>query len=175
MVKPTGNGKGAKPQTGASATKLRHKGPGRDASSAKAIGTAERHAEWLQLRKEGWSYRRIAAVHGVSHSTVEEAVWKQLREIRQEPARELMSLELEALDDLIDKCLLAVDAGELDVIEQIRKLRADRRKLLGVDAPTKTMDVTPNKAELLDQVRLALREPPEELAKVLAEEGWSRR
>lgn len=150
-----------------------HKGPGRDSTSAKVIATAERHAKWLQRRKEGWTYRRIAEESGVALSTVEEAVEKQLLAIRREPAQALFALQLEALDDLIDKALVDVDDA-VQRIELVRKLRADQRKMLGLDAPTKTMDVTPPREELWARVRLWLADPSPELVQVLGEAGWRR-
>jgi hypothetical protein len=106
-------------------------------------------------------------------STVEEAVWKQLAAIRQEPAKELLNLELEALDDLIDKSLESVDGDELERIELVRKLRADRRKLLGTDAPSKVA-ITQSPEQQWEEVRAWLREPTPELEQVLQEAGWRR-
>jgi hypothetical protein len=152
----------------------RHKGPGRDSTSAKAIATADRHAEWIQARRRGKSYRAIAAESGVAHSTVEEAVAKALKAIRVEPAEELRALELESLDELIEKAWDAVCDGELERLEELRKLRGDRRKFLGLDAPAKTMDVTPPREQTVERVRGLLMNPTEEFAALLAETGWKR-
>lgn len=131
------------------------KGPGRDYSSAEAISTAERHAEWLRKRKSGMTYRAIAAEAGVAPNAVWEAVTNALKEVRGEPAEELLKLELERIDSLIETvwpvatCTLdpahfddqeQFEEGSrtrLDYIEQARKLLADRRKLLGVEGATK--------------------------------------
>jgi hypothetical protein len=59
-------------------------------------------------------------------------------------------------------------------IELVRKLRKDRRGILGVDAPTKTLDVTPPREETVARVRELLLQPTEEFAALLAETGWVR-
>lgn len=125
----------------------RHKGPRRDSTSADAIETAQRHAEWFKLRLAAKSYREIAELHGVHHSTVQEAISRRLKETLAEPANELRELELGRLDALIDTAwteatsLTATDGKEhgtkLAYMEQVRKLLADRRKMLGLDAPSK--------------------------------------
>jgi hypothetical protein len=149
-----------------------HKGPGRDSTSAKAIATAERHAEWLELRKRGWTYRKIAAEHGVGKSTVEEAVSRALREVRVEPALELRAMHAEALDDML------LEAAELDEPEarlalQL-KIRADQRKMLGIDAPSKVQDVTP-RDDMWALVRSWLQNPTPDLESTLRECGWERK
>lgn len=147
------------------------KGPGRDSTSSKAIATAERHAEWLDRRKQGWTYRRIAAHYKVQDSTVQEAVAKMLQAIRVEPAIELRAFELEALDDLIDQALRDVEEGA-DRIELIRKLRADRRKMLGLDAPQKLEITAPPREQMWETIRGWLTQPTPELEQVLHECGW---
>lgn len=120
-----------------SSVKSSHKGPRRDETGSRAIQTAARHAKWLEARRHGQSYRAIAAEHGVHHSTVEEAVAAALAAVRGEPSEALREFELGALDELIERTWDAVCDGELDKIEMLRKLRADRRKFLGLDAATK--------------------------------------
>ncbi len=116
---------------------------------------AERHAKWLELRKKGLTFRAIAADEGVSPNAVFEAVHGALKAIREEPAAELRQLELERLDALLrsvwdqavgelgekdgdtPEMLEARVSRHLDSLEAARKLLADRRKILGLDAPTK--------------------------------------
>lgn len=158
----------------------KHKGPGRDSSSAEAIAVAERHAKWLGMRKRGKSYRAIAADEGVTTNAVFEAVHGALKLIRTEPAEELRAMELEALDDEIDRVLgVVATATEVSEVlacsEQIRKHRADRRKILGVDAPTKSIDLTPKHEETVATVVALLENPTEEFAKMLSDAGWVRK
>lgn len=167
---------------------MKRRGPGKDTTSAKAIATAERHAEWLRLRKAGKTYRAIAADQGVTPSTVQEAVVKLVRAVREEPAADLRAFELEALDGLIEEATKALEAppgvdddgnvvsvDPLPAIEQLRKLRADRRKMLGLDAPQKVEVSTPPREQQWERVRAWLAEPTAELEQVLAECGWTRK
>ncbi len=169
----------------------KHKGPGRDVSSAEAIATAERHAVWLEMRKKGFTYRAIAAETGASTNAVFEAVHAALRAIRDEPAEELRQLELERLDALLrsvwDQAIgeLGEQEGDtpemlearvgrhLDSLEAARKVLADRRKVLGLDAPTK-LEVSPPREQTVDRVRALLMQPTEEMGALLAETGWKR-
>jgi hypothetical protein len=171
----------------------KHKGPGRDSSSAEAIVVAERHAKWLHMRKKGLTFRAIAAEEGVATNAVFEAVHGALKAIREEPAAELKQLELERLDALLKsvwddataeleekegdtpEMLEARVASHLDSLEAARKLLADRRKVLGLDAPTKSIDMTPRREETVATVVALLENPTEEFAKMLSDAGWERR
>ncbi len=152
-------------------TKAGHKGPGRDSTSAKAIATAERHAEWWELRKRGWTYRKIAAEHSVGKSTVEEAVSRALREVRVEPAQELLAMHSEALDEMLLEAR-EVELPEARLALQL-KIRADQRKMLGIDAPSK-LQVSAAPEELWARVREWLAHPTPELEAALKDAGWSR-
>lgn len=136
--------------------------------------TAERHATWMRLRVQGKTYREIGLLEGVSPNTVHEAVTRRLRETLAEPAAELRTLEVERVEGLYAATLPKVQKGDSFAIQTAVRVLESKRKLLGIDAPTKTMDVTPPKEQLLEQIRAALQSPPPELAAVLAETGWSR-
>lgn len=168
-------------------TKARHKGPGRDATSAKALATAQRHAEWFELRLKGLTYRAIGELHGVAHGAVEEAIRRRLRDTIAEPANELRVVELERLDrllmavwsaatgDMAERIMASVEellAGDepnpealqpaidavaraqLLAVEGARKLLADRRRMLGLDAPIKVEPVASQVIELEELRRL---------------------
>jgi hypothetical protein len=60
---------------------------------------ARRTAEMLDLRRDGWSYQRIADHYGLDKHTTYDAINNALREITREPAEELRTLMLERLDD----------------------------------------------------------------------------
>jgi len=132
------------------------KGPGRSRSQPRDIIVAERHAEWLKLRLRGWTFARIAQSAGVHQNAVWEAVTKELRAIKREPAQELLELELQALDDLIDRACESVEDPEKQ-LELIRKIRADRRKMLGLDAPTRSEVSIQSENLSLEDLRALLR------------------
>jgi hypothetical protein len=158
---------------------VKRRGPGRDTTSAKAISVAERHAEWLKLRKQGKPYREIAREAGVAVSVVHEAVAKQVRAVRAEPAADLLAFEVEANDALIERAYAEFEGASeveqrLAIVEQLRKLRADRRKMLGLDAPQK-VEVSAPRETLWERVRGWLNDPTPELEQVLAGCGWQRK
>jgi hypothetical protein len=54
-------------------------------SSAKALASAERHGEWIKLRRDGHLEKEIAKRYGVTQQAVSKAVLKYVRDL---PARE---------------------------------------------------------------------------------------
>ena len=135
--------------------------------------TARRNAEAADLRRQGWSYRRIAAHYNIDVKTAWRAVQTAYQDIAGEPVEAARQLELERLDDeLVRLAELEVDVravlkrhhvtvsngqvvrldGEpllddapvlqaadrlLRIEEQRRKNGESRRKLLGLDAPSR--------------------------------------
>lgn len=164
--------------TGHKAPGRRHKGPGRSKTSPAAIETAQRHAKWLELKVAGKSFEAIAKLYGVTDSTVHEAVTRRLRETIKTPADELRTLELARLDAQLERLLKAIEdsKGLNAAAESLFLKESERRaKLLGLDAPAKTLDVTPPREETVERVRGLLLNPTEEFAALLAETGWVRR
>lgn len=135
----------------------KRKGPGRDSTSAKAIEVNAQHAKWAQDRLQGLSYRYIGARDGVSPGTVHSGVVHHMERTVGEPIAELRAKELRALEELLEMTLQAIEAGAIERIEQLRKILADRRKLLGLDAPTK-VEVKPESETVdVEQLRALLR------------------
>jgi hypothetical protein len=164
-------------------TKGKRKGPGKDNTSAESVATKERHAEWIEQRRKGWTYRQIADHHGVSVSSVHEAIAKYLHETVAEPAAELRKLEIERLDGLLKEVNARIDSpftGEngddkLKAIDTALSIGAQRAKLLGLNAAVKVQDVTPPRDDMWARVRAWLLDPSPELQAVLTETGWERR
>jgi hypothetical protein len=152
----------------------KHKGPGRSATSPAALDAAERHARWMQSRIAGKSYRAIAAEEGVTPAAVHEAVTRRLRETLTEPATELRELEVARTEELYAATQEKVAKGDSFAIQTAVRVLESKRKLLGIDAPTKTMDVTPPREELWARIKAWLEAPTPELEQVLAETGWKR-
>jgi hypothetical protein len=140
----------------------KHKGPGRSATSPAALDAAERHARWMQSRIAGKSYRAIAAEEGVTPAAVHE------------PATELRELEVARTEELYAATQEKVAKGDSFAIQTAVRVLESKRKLLGIDAPTKTMDVTPPKEELWARIKAWLEAPTPELEQVLSETGWKR-
>jgi len=100
----------------------------------------------MDLHIAGFTYRQVAEQLGVSVSTAHSYVMdslKKLAALREEKAEELRELEVQRLDDALRRIRTseAYKDGEAAIMGQYIRLSESRRKLLGLDAPTKT-DVT---------------------------------
>jgi hypothetical protein len=122
---------------------------------SQAIDDAEAAAAAVRLRTLGLSYREIAAEQGVSVATAHARVQRALAAVPVESVSELRRVELDRLDDL-HKRLYAVARAEhpmvshgrviagvrdlspnLAAMAQLLRVSESRRKLLGLDAPTR--------------------------------------
>lgn len=102
------------------------------------IEIREKHAEWLELRRRGWSYQRIADRFGCARSSVWEAVRARLAEVTAEPAAAIITLEVERLDELWRITFRKARKGDLGAVAaclRIMERRAALLKLDGVQAP----------------------------------------
>lgn len=137
-------------------------------TTAAAEATAERWREALELRKAGHSYDVIAERCGYSdRGAAYKAVQTALREITAEAAEDVRKLEVERLDaqlvrlaDVREHAALEGDLATVLRTEDVTLRVGERRaRLLGVDAPTKTQEVPPEKltdAELAEELKAAL-------------------
>lgn len=113
-------------------------------NESEQIKIAERRARALELRKAGFSYRKIAEKLSVSHVQARadiEAELKLLAEELHESADELRQIELERLDMLTRGLEPFAAVGETKAVNSFIKVMERRAKLLGLDAPIRT-DVT---------------------------------
>jgi hypothetical protein len=113
-----------------------------------------------RLRIEGYSYRAIAEHLGLTLKTVELGVQRAIRRIPHENAEELLTIELERLDEAYRRCQVIVDAAHVTVsngrlvmmdgvpipddapvlaaVDRMLKISDRRSKLLGLDAPVRS-------------------------------------
>lgn len=130
----------------------------------RSADTAERDAAAARLRTQGKTYDAIATALGFANkAAAREGVLRALAEIVTEPAKELRALELDRLDAALDVAIrimseqhLAHSGGKLiervvdgqvvqvldngpvlAAIDRVVKIGESRRKLLGLDAPTR--------------------------------------
>lgn len=97
----------------------------------------------LELRLTGMSHRAIADALGVSdHTTIGKRVNTALKEITREPAEAVRDMELERLDRMLVAIWDKVADGDVTALDRALKIQDRRAKYLGLDAPTKTQDVT---------------------------------
>lgn len=117
-------------------------------------------AEAARLRGEGLSYSAIGRALGVSKGSAHDAVRRAFRDTLSEPAEQARAVELARLEDAHDAALAVLlrehitvshgrivkddqgdpiidDAPVLQAVDRIRALSESRRKLLGLDAPSR--------------------------------------
>lgn len=101
---------------------------------------AQRRVIALELRKSGFSYRRIAHQLNISHQQAANDVKAELENlaaISQESALELRTMELERLDMGIKGIMPFIEAGSAPHAHALVKLIEQKAKLLGLYAPEK--------------------------------------
>jgi len=124
------------------------------------IDTVKRDAYAAQLRSRGWTYQQIGDELGTDKGTAFEAVKRAMAEVIAEPAADALQFELERLDlahreamavlerehvlvsngkvVTVDDVPLRDDGPVLAAIDRLVRISESRRKLLGLDQPTKT-------------------------------------
>jgi len=128
--------------------------------AAKRQAEQERRAEIMRLKREGKTFEQIGAHYGITRQTAHKLYLKALRSIPAMEIEEYRSEQLERLDDQLRRCYELLDRkhvvvsngrvvrDEFDVplddddivlrtLEQIRRIEADRRLLLGLNAAVK--------------------------------------
>lgn len=113
-------------------------------SSPKAIATAERHREWIELRRAGMSELEIASRYGVSQQSVSKAVLKYLRNLSISESEDLRRMEGERLDALLLALGPGIANGQPRAIEAAVKISERRARLFGLDAPNTHVIEGPN-------------------------------
>jgi len=110
---------------------------------AKKVDINERRKIALEARISGLSYQAIADKLGYSDKTlVRRDVVNGIKEIVREPAEEVLRIELARLDEMHAGCWEAAKSGDVQALDRALKIQDRRAKYLGLDAPTKTQDVT---------------------------------
>lgn len=102
----------------------------------------EKRLKALDYRIAGMSYRKIAGLMSVDHTTVYLWVKTELDKIRaecKEKAEELVEVELQRMDDAYERVTSsqAYQDGEPASIAAAMKISESRRKLVGADQPAK--------------------------------------
>ena len=113
---------------------------GRHGTTAGAAVAAARRASVMRLRQAGASHGAIAAQLGISKDTAWKDEQYELAKLaKQAEGATLRYRELEVLrlDHYLMKLNSAIEAGKLDAINTAIRLSESRRRLLGLDEPTK--------------------------------------
>lgn len=107
-------------------------------TSPETIENAERKAKAVELRKEGRTFEEIAQECGYnSRQAAYEAVKSCIDAIIEEPARDLLKLDLERLDKMFGIHYLNAQAGDVMALNGCLRIMERRARLLGLDAPVK--------------------------------------
>jgi hypothetical protein len=113
----------------------------KDAHPGASEAATDRRQKAFELRKAGVGYRAIAAQLGVSQGQAckdVKRVLKALSELEQQEADSYRTMELQRLDGMLLAISTQVRAGHLGAIDRALKISESRRKLLGIDAPTRS-------------------------------------
>lgn len=107
-------------------------------TGTKAIETAEKERQALELKLAGFDLSQIAGQLGYTHaSAAQKAIKRALRKTIQEPADELRVIELRRLDKMQAGLWRKAIAGDVFAVDRVIKIMDRRAKLLGLDAPLK--------------------------------------
>lgn len=109
----------------------------RNLSTARHLRAVQNQQRALQLRMGGMSYEAIGQELNMNRSSAWEAVQRALREMIEEPAREVRRLELQRLDKLLVGLWEKATAGDVKVINQVLAILKRRAEMLGLDEPIK--------------------------------------
>jgi hypothetical protein len=104
------------------------------------VQLAKDEREALQLKIGGASYARIGEHQGVNGSTAYRRVQNGLAGITLAPATELKMIEDQRLDALIAASwpvAMKQGARQIEAVREVRRLSESRRKLHGLDAPSR--------------------------------------
>lgn len=97
---------------------------------------AERRRKALELRKSGATYDQIAnALHYTDRSNAAKDVKRAILEIIEEPAKDVLSLELARLDALLLGVWQKAKTGDVAALDRAIKIMDRRSAYLGLDAP----------------------------------------
>jgi predicted DNA-binding protein (UPF0251 family) len=109
--------------------------------------------EALRLRSRGMTYQKIADSLGVTKATAYNRVQRALTAIPKEAVEEYRKLETERLDTMLERVMEKVThddgkSGFLFAVDRALAIMDRRAKLLGLDSPVKTVNVTVDAADL---------------------------
>jgi hypothetical protein len=105
--------------------------PNTCSTSPRSIRAAQRRAEALDLRVQGYTFEVIGKHLGVSKAQAARDIDTALSEITAEPARELLKLELRRLDELTAAHYADALAGDVTATNTILRVMAHRAVLMG--------------------------------------------
>lgn len=142
--------------------------PGESKTSPRRIDARDKQRKALELRRSGATYIQIAKALGYqTPGGAERAVKASLDRITEEPARDVLKLELERLDVALRAIATSVSQGHLGAVDRWIRLSESRRHLLGLDAPAK-IDITQRIREIAEEAGIDPDEAVKEAQRIVA-------
>lgn len=114
----------------------------RGKSAAERAKILERQRQALEMRRNGFSYRKIGERLHIDHSMAFKDVQNALAALTKERNKEaeyVRELELQRLDMLLEGLSRLAEIGNPIAVDKFLRVCESRRKLLGLDAPTKVI------------------------------------
>lgn len=104
----------------------RKRTPASSETSPRAIRTAERRAEALDYRRQGWTYEAIGKAMGIGPTRAFQIVDDAIKAITYENAVALRALELQRLDEMSRQFFINAVAGDAQAAQTVLAIM-DRR------------------------------------------------
>lgn len=111
---------------------------GQPKKSRKDMTKEERAIEtnrMIHLRAQGATYRSLATMFGLNHTTIQERITKALKEAPVDDINLIRTMEIEKLDYYLQKLSPKVKEGHVPSINQAVNISKRRSDLLGLDRP----------------------------------------
>lgn len=103
---------------------------------ARSIKYAERQRQTLEMRKAGATYEQIATALGYSdRSNARKDFINALEAIIEEPAKEVLAIEIARLDAMILGIWAKAKTGDTQAIDRVLRIMERRSAYLGLDSP----------------------------------------
>ena len=118
----------------------------RSKTTARRIDVARRRARLLELRRAGLTFQEIVDQHpdlGYKRaSNAAQDATRALRKVLEEPARDVLALELSRLDALTQALWTAARRGDVKAVDRIVRIMERRARLLGLDYADRNTDAS---------------------------------
>lgn len=129
------------------------------------VEVAERRRKLLELRKAGLTYQEVLDHHpDLGYKTTAEAAQdgtRALRAVLEEPAKDIVALEVGRLDALNQSLWAAARKGDVRAVDRVLAIMQRRARLLGLDYADRNTAVEDSK-----DARSMLADLAEQLARV---------
>jgi hypothetical protein len=99
-------------------------------SSPRGVATTRQRGVALGMRRQGCTFTQIGEHLGVTRQRACQVVQAALRAAVREPARELLTLELARLDELLTMCFESAIQGDRRAIERVLRISDQRMRLV---------------------------------------------